>query len=188
MSEYEPIHTDKIECTFTLDEETRKAIAATQQMQADETAKAIAEQEDLRVAIAKFQDTFQERTYSQRNPDLGKMVNCAVCGMRHRSSQVCEQRFAKVRIGHSEEYRQTEAVNPKRRFGMGAGKRINPHFCWRRLQIVDLTKQLFPYYTGDDAVQKAKSKAMNILFPIWGERDRIRQQMQKESRAINRSI
>jgi hypothetical protein len=159
-------------------EEVWKAIAATQQMQAEETAKAIEEQESVRVAIEKFQETFRERTYFQRHPELGKMVNCAVCGMRHRASQVCEQKFVK---GYG-------PVKPKPRHGMGTGKRMNPHFSWRRLQIIDLTRQLIPYYAGDKAVQKARSKALNILFPIWSERDQIHQQMQMESRAINRSI
>jgi hypothetical protein len=132
--------------------------------------------EETKQAIAKFQETFKERTFSQRHPELGKMINCHVCGMRHRSAQVCEQKFA---VG---------PVNPKRRYGMGSNKRINPHWNRKRLMIVDLTRQLLPYYSGDNAVQKAKSRAINLLTPIWREYDRKYRNMQKASREKNRAV
>jgi hypothetical protein len=144
--------------------------------------------EELKQAIAEFRETFKERTFSQRHPELGKMINCYVCGLRHRSAQVCEQRFAKVRVGDTDQTRQTGPVNPKRRYGMGSNKRINPHWNRKRLMVVDLTRQLLPYYSGDNAVQKAKSRAINILTPIWNESDRKYRNMQKESREINRAV
>lgn len=35
------------------------------------------------------------RSYSGRNPHLGKMINCQFCGLRHRENErKCEQKFA----------------------------------------------------------------------------------------------
>jgi hypothetical protein len=39
---------------------------------------------------------FNERenlSFSGRNPELGKMINCGVCGRRHRSSHTCVQNY-----------------------------------------------------------------------------------------------
>lgn len=33
------------------------------------------------------------RSFSGRHPELGKMIKCPVCGLRHRAAQKCEQRF-----------------------------------------------------------------------------------------------
>ena len=41
--------------------------------------------------------TIKDRSYAGRNPELGKMINCAFCGTRHRqndSLMKCEQKFA----------------------------------------------------------------------------------------------
>lgn len=131
---------------------------------------------ELQDAISNFRKTFSERSFSQRHPELGKMINCHVCGTRHRSAQVCEQKFV---VG---------PVNPKRRYGRGSNKRINPHWSRKDLMVVDLTRQLLPYYSGDNVVQKARSRALNILNPIWSESDRRYRNMQKASREINRAI
>ena len=41
--------------------------------------------------------TIKDRSYAGRNPELGKMINCQFCGMRHRQNDTlrkCEQKFA----------------------------------------------------------------------------------------------
>jgi hypothetical protein len=41
-------------------------------------------------------DAIKSRSYSGRHPELGKMINCQYCGMRHRQNDVlrkCEQKF-----------------------------------------------------------------------------------------------
>lgn len=36
-----------------------------------------------------------ERSFSGRHPELGRMVNCQICGLRHRQNErKCEQKFA----------------------------------------------------------------------------------------------
>ena len=36
--------------------------------------------------ILKFQEAFRARSFSGRNPELGKMTNCPACGLRHRAA------------------------------------------------------------------------------------------------------
>lgn len=40
----------------------------------------------LKAAAQKFNEAFAERTFSQRHEDLGKMINCGLCGRRHRQA------------------------------------------------------------------------------------------------------
>lgn len=42
--------------------------------------------------------SIKERSFAGRNPQLGKMINCQYCGMRHRENDTllkCEQKFIK---------------------------------------------------------------------------------------------
>jgi hypothetical protein len=37
----------------------------------------------------------KNRSFSGRNPHLGRMISCAICGLRHRENErKCEQKFA----------------------------------------------------------------------------------------------
>lgn len=40
-----------------------------------------------------FYESLKDRSYSGRHPELGKMIKCAVCGLRHRAAKVCIQHF-----------------------------------------------------------------------------------------------
>lgn len=51
-------------------------------------------QEDLSKAVEKFEESFHDRSFSGRNPELGKMIKCDGCGLRHRSSIIHERKFA----------------------------------------------------------------------------------------------
>jgi hypothetical protein len=46
-------------------------------------------------AVAKFADEREIKSFSDRNPELGKMINCYVCGNRHRAARVCVPVYAK---------------------------------------------------------------------------------------------
>jgi hypothetical protein len=45
--------------------------------------------EKLKIILAKeaFEKAFKQRSFSGRNPELGKMVKCSQCGLRHRESE-----------------------------------------------------------------------------------------------------
>ena len=38
----------------------------------------------------------ETKSFSERHPELGKMVNCYVCGTRHRSARVCVPTYAVI--------------------------------------------------------------------------------------------
>lgn len=42
------------------------------------------EQDALAQAVAAFKEDRRNASFSKRNVDLGKMINCPLCGMRHR--------------------------------------------------------------------------------------------------------
>lgn len=45
-------------------------------------------------AVALALDEILNRSFSGRHPELGKMINCRVCDMRHRQNErKCEQKF-----------------------------------------------------------------------------------------------
>jgi len=158
---------------------------------------------DLLKAVESFQQSFRERSFSGRNPDLGKMINCGVCGWRHRSSVVCEQRFAKVRIGHKEirelakkynliipdQFRQTEPVNPKPRLGIGPKKRIKPHFSKRRLILVQRVKEFIEAMPEAEAfATEVRALMFQTLKRGWKNQAKIYRDTQKQSRTTNRAI
>src|SRR5690242_6541951 len=45
--------------------------------------------DEMLAAVAAFEEGRRVKSFSERNPELGKMINCAVCSRRHRSSKVC---------------------------------------------------------------------------------------------------
>ncbi len=128
--------------------------------------------EVLQRAVDAFQKEFRSRSFSGRHQELGKMLNCLVCDQRHREPR-CKQNFVE---GFG-------PVNPKFRHGLGTKWRINPHFSKHRLQLVQATRELLPYF---ETANKARSKAVNLLRATWAEESRIPQNIQKESRRINR--
>ena len=77
-------------------------------------------------AIAKLREDIADRSFSGRHPELGKMIKCQICGLRHRSSIVCKQRFALREDG---EPVGLAAQTRKGVFGAAqfAKKRVHPH-------------------------------------------------------------
>jgi hypothetical protein len=132
---------------------------------------------EIAKAIFDIREKQREKSFSERHPELGKMVNCQICDRRHRTSEICLQRFAKTEEG-------IERVAK----GHGHGKgRINRHWNKRSLELVDLTRRLIIFYpNGNEDVKKASSAAMNILRKKWHARSQRIQMQQKLSRRINR--
>lgn len=52
----------------------------------------------LQEAVAEFESEREAKSFSGRHPELGKMVNCGVCGRRHRSAHVCVPVYARQKI------------------------------------------------------------------------------------------
>lgn len=135
-------------------------------------------------AIARFRERQKEKSFSERHPELGKMIKCQICKCRHRTAEICLQQFAK-------DENEVERIAP----GPGKGHgRILPHWSKKRLQVVDLTRQILPTLpmlqkedgTKELNVKKARSMALNILRKEWHTKSNRVQRIQKRSRKINR--
>jgi len=95
------------------------------------------EQVKLLEATAKFYRSQRNRSFSERHPELGKMINCSVCDRRHRSSIECVPIYA---VGKYDPEKKV-LIAPKTRKGvMGAAafakKRIRPHRNAMTLQVL----------------------------------------------------
>jgi hypothetical protein len=116
---------------------------------------------DAQKAINAALFEIEDRPFSGRHPELGKMVNCRVCGIRHRvNERKCEQVFT-YRVGDYELFREDEngelvpdyrtAVRPDKRPTMKqvmgraafAKKRFNPHPSRFKLVLIERTRIVF---------------------------------------------
>jgi hypothetical protein len=148
-------------------------------------------------AIEKFREDFKHRSFSQRNPDLGKMVNCQVCNLRHRSSQICHQRHVVELVPPDGLTELTKfQVLGRKQF---SGKRINPHYSKKRIQLVQRTIELYPLHDGIwpgghgltpevMAMHMARREALEGLQRERNERRSQKTSAQHRSRRINRGL
>jgi hypothetical protein len=116
------------------------------------------------------------RSFSERHPELGKMVNCQVCDLRHRASQKCEQKFKQLWIDEDLETGELsiqyaivplpgQKGTPKSIVGAAhfAKKRRNPHPSRRKLQFIRLVRKLTPDEYYPDDLQTARETAIELL-------------------------
>lgn len=120
---------------------------------------------ELQAEIDSALKVLRNRPFSQRHPELGKMKNCQVCGIRHREGErKCEQKFTNV-AGKFEYFREEEnkdgetilvpdlrtAIRPnekptKRQLNGAAyfhKKRIHPHPSKIKLQFIERVRLVF---------------------------------------------
>jgi hypothetical protein len=136
-------------------------------------------------AVAKFREDFTHRSFSARHPELGKMQNCAICQLRHRSSQICQQNILAP-----------AAQTRKGILGatMFAKKRLKPHHSHRLLQLVQLTQDLFPKYhpnqiqDPEKAMKAARGEALQTLRRRYHGFRKGLLARQHTSRQINRGL
>jgi hypothetical protein len=99
-------------------------------------------------------------SFSGRNPDLGPMIKCHVCGTRHRRNErKCEQNIT------------TPTPQTKRGIlgaAMFAKKRIKPHLNQRKLQFVDLVRRLLPEEYTEEDMKAARAMATRVMVEKWG--------------------
>jgi hypothetical protein len=153
--------------------------------------------EQVAKAVSEFAESFASRSFSQRHPELGRMLNCAVCSLRHRSSQICHQR-------HVVQLVPPDGLTGLTRFQvMGraafAKKRINPHYSKKRQQLLQRTIELYPLHEGMYAstekysaelvaMHAARREARESLEKMRAEKRSIRQSAKHRSRRINRGL
>jgi hypothetical protein len=155
------------------------------------------------------------RSFSQRNPHLGKMINCPVCSTRHRQHEKkCEQVFT-YRIGDYEFFRDDEngnkvpdyrtAVRPgekptvKQQVGRAAfaKKRFHPHPSKIKLLFIEKTREVFTrlgFATDSDKatfeknLQRARIVAAREIRREREFSDREYRRRTDQSRRINRGL
>lgn len=117
--------------------------------------------EELRKIIDAALNKIENRPFSGRHPELGKMMNCPICRTRHRENEKkCEQRFTYTVNGY-EYFREDETgelvpdyrtavrpdEKPTKRQVMGAAafakKRIKPHPSKIQLLLIEYTRAAF---------------------------------------------
>jgi hypothetical protein len=159
---------------------------------------------DVKAEIAKevkeFEEKYREKSFSERNPALGKMINCQFCDRRHRSVIQCEQKFA---LDENEAPRTGANIpgqypHQTRRGALGVmdntkGKRVLPHHSHKLLQLVQLTQDMFPaeqpfWPTPVEAMRRARTLAGRILRKKARLIANLRRRRQHVSRAINRGL
>lgn len=138
------------------------------------------------IAADKALKEIRHRSFSDRNPELGRMIKCQVCGLRHRSVIKCEQRFVELWIEEDLETgekttvyatavqpkgieipSQASAHHPTIKQVIGAavfkGKRLNPHPNKRNLQFIETVRAALPLKFTDDDMKKVQARARRVL-------------------------
>lgn len=125
---------------------------------------------DAQKAEAQALQAIHNRSFSGRHQDLGKMVNCKVCDLRHRESEVHKPKYIAV----AGETPATESLIEKNRIRLtvGAaqfkGKRKRPPLNKRTNEFVQLVRSLLPNEYEHEELEKARSEAKRILAKKYG--------------------
>lgn len=159
--------------------------------------------EELQKAIDATLTDIRDRSFSGRHPELGRMINCYVCGRRHRGKQ-CEPHYKlssieeEVDTGKQTEVFALAAQNTRKGvFGAKgyAKQRLRPHLNKRKLQFIEHVRQLFGNDVFDpeseefkEALKRAKILAGRQLKQERIERANVRRHIQDVSRRINRGL
>jgi hypothetical protein len=169
---------------------------------------------ELLAAVQSAITDIMDRPYSERKPELGKMIKCQVCQHRHRAHIKCEQKFT-YRIGDYENFREDEGGNlvpdyrtavhpdesPTKRQVVGAaqfkGKRIKPHPSKMKLLFIERTREVFDRNgygletTGeefDKNLQQARVIAAREIRKDRRDRRYAARYIQDVSRRVNRGL
>lgn len=158
---------------------------------------------ELQAALDDAEKIIEGRTFSDRHPELGKMISCRVCGTRHRKNEKkCEQVFTyrvdednsnttRPRLAY-ELYRENEKgelvpdyrtamrpdEKPTQKQVMGAAsfakKRYHPHLSKIKLQFIQRTRKVFEELGFPlERVENEEIKDFNAKFQENLQRARI---------------
>jgi len=168
--------------------------------------------EELQKAIDATRNKLEDRSFSGRHPELGKMFKCQVCQKRHRAHIVCTQKFTHS-IGDYEYFREDEKgelvpayrtcidpeTKPTIKQIMGAaqfkGKRRVPHMSRMKMIFVERTRKVFEKLgfvvdakdkEFDNHLQQARAIAAREIRKESRRASRAVRRQQDKSRRINR--
>lgn len=145
---------------------------------------------DLAEAAKKFKEAFAERSFSARHEELGKMIDCRLCGRRHRQADP----LALASRAHGEQKKEM----PPSRAVIFHKQRFHPHHNDRVRQFARLAEEIFtrdisPYFSPDpehpdNLIRRAQRRAALILRKRWIAARVIKKHMQDISRRINSGL
>lgn len=140
------------------------------------------EVEALAKAVESFEEDRANASFSKRNLDLGKMINCSLCGMRHR----VHDPISKNSIAHGPQ-KFADATYPSRVTAF-KGRRLHPHLNQKNLEFVQRVRDLLPYYLESAPVLNHEGEAVDKIELVKGiVRARLaREREHVQSRARNR--
>ena len=142
-------------------------------------------------AADKVLGDISSRSFAGRHPELGKMINCAICQLRHRDSQKCEQKFVELYVEEDLETGEKKIIYAKAQQEPGlelphqvsahqptikqivgakqfARKRRHPHPSKRNLRFIELVRALVPSEYDAEDLRKAQTRARRILANRMG--------------------
>jgi hypothetical protein len=168
---------------------------------------------EVQKAIDAVMESITHRSYSERHPELGKMIKCQVCGTRHRKNERnCKQVFT-YSIGDYEYFREDEkgemvpdyrtCMRPDERATRAqvvgrqsfAKKRLKPHPSKVKLLLIEKTREIFTQlgFSLDDKsenfrenLQRCRVLAARDIRMEREARERAARQRADQSRRINR--
>jgi len=165
----------------------------------------------VNAAAEAFFEQRKSSSFSERYPELGKMINCGVCGRRHRSSHTCLQKYAKARYVFDESNEPVPMELRPELVALGVrrprGRILRHRNAWglqvleRATKIFRLEMSSFPNINDPDATPEQKkaneefiektgksslSQALNQKRAERASRRRALHFITRKSRRINR--
>jgi hypothetical protein len=135
--------------------------------------------EAVAAAIAKFEEEHRFKSFSERNPQLGKMIKCQVCKKRHRKYLICVQVFALDSVEVDLETGEKTSIYrtaPGRGRTQFKGKRLKPHLSKPKLLFINRVRELLDYDEDTDL----ESDVFKIA--LKAARKKAGRQLRKEAR------
>jgi hypothetical protein len=161
-------------------------------------------QKALQAQIAKFINDRRAKSYTDRNPQLGKMYKCAICGDRHYSTKICTPVYAthdKEGDPYFEDESPVLASQTTRKGVLGAAsvakQRFRPHRHPLTLELLHLTNLFFDLVSlraeikGDKNqpdITRCVDKAADIIRFRFHAKRRHAQRQTDVSRRINAGL
>ena len=151
----------------------------------------------LNKQIADTVNAIRAKSFTDRNPHLGKMMNCVVCGHRHYSSKKCELRYA-TKDRHGDPYFEDgsplmidpqNADNPigLRNAIYGTApfkkKRLRPHLNQKTLLILHRASEAFnakleiedAHYYQPDVTKHIRAAQIAVIGSVKEAERRLKQ-------------
>jgi hypothetical protein len=159
---------------------------------ADEASLRQEELEAIQKLALKVLADLEQRAFSARHPELGKMTKCQVCLRRHRSSEVCVQKFKYL---HTEEEvdtgKTTDVFAIRNRPGRPKGRRL-PRPNHNHLEVVKIVRDLYgkdTEYDRGNAEDVARLQEFRVeAIREWKRRRRVKAKQKRKQQDVSRRI